>query len=187
MTEIPVPAPEDGQQLATRGPLDGEPAGAHGAMDLLCRSLSEIVRVAPRTPRRVSLRLGGASVEAEWSVEPAVPAHTTNGVDHGGSESTARECTLTAPMVGTFYRAPEPDARPFVDVGDLVRVGDQVAIVEAMKLMNPMLAEHGGRVREVLVEDGMPVEYGQPLFLLDPALDPGLERPAGSSAKDNGA
>jgi acetyl-CoA carboxylase biotin carboxyl carrier protein len=182
MTEIPIPTPEDAR-LTAGGPLDGDPAGigARGELDMLCRSLADIVRVAPRTPSRVSLRLGGASVEAEWSAEPVAaapgqPAHTsngsngteTNGADPNGAEPEG--CTLTAPLVGTFYRAPEPDARPFVDVGDLVRVGDQVAIVEAMKLMNPVLADHAGRVQRILVEDGQPVEYGQPLFALDPTV-----------------
>ena len=179
MTEIPIPAPEDGR-LTASGPLDGDQAGlgARGELDMLCQSLADIVRVAPRTPSRVSLRLGGASVEAEWSVEtvaaaPTQPAHTSNGADTNGADPSGAEpegCTLTAPLVGTLYRAPEPDARPFVDIGDLVRVGDQVAIVEAMKLMNPVLADHAGRVQRILVEDGQPVEYGQPLFVLDPAV-----------------
>ena len=72
-------------------------------------------------------------------------------------------------MVGTFYRAPEPGAAPFVTVGDLVRPGQVVGIVEAMKLMNEVTAERAGRVTEVLVDDGRPVEYDQPLVALDPA------------------
>jgi len=73
---------------------------------------------------------------------------------------------ITAPMVGTFYRKPAPDARPFVEVGDTVRVGQVVCIVEAMKLMNEIQSDADGVVAEVLVEDGQPVEYGQPLFRL---------------------
>ncbi|WP_146765387.1 acetyl-CoA carboxylase biotin carboxyl carrier protein, partial [Micromonospora saelicesensis] len=76
---------------------------------------------------------------------------------------------VRAPIVGTFYRAPEPGARPFVAVGDLVRPGQPVAIVEAMKLMNEVIADRTGRVAAVLVEDGQPVEYDQPLVELDPA------------------
>ncbi|MBM0277884.1 acetyl-CoA carboxylase biotin carboxyl carrier protein, partial [Micromonospora tarensis] len=68
-----------------------------------------------------------------------------------------------------FYRAPEPGAPPFVAVGDLVRPGQPIAIVEAMKLMNEVTAERAGRVVAVLVEDGQPVEYDQPLVELDPA------------------
>jgi acetyl-CoA carboxylase biotin carboxyl carrier protein len=73
---------------------------------------------------------------------------------------------ITAPMVGTFYRKPAPDARPFVEAGDTVRVGQVVCIVEAMKLMNEIQSDVDGIVAEVLVEDGQPVEYGQPLFRL---------------------
>ena len=76
---------------------------------------------------------------------------------------------VRAPIVGTFYRAPEPGARPFVAVGDLVRPGQPVAIVEAMKLMNEVIADRAGRVAAILVEDGQPVEYDQPLVELDPA------------------
>jgi acetyl-CoA carboxylase biotin carboxyl carrier protein len=72
--------------------------------------------------------------------------------------------TLTAPMVGTFYRAPSPDSDPFVDEGMKVTEDTTVCIIEAMKVMNEIHAEVGGTVIEVLVENGQPVEYGQPLF-----------------------
>lgn len=75
---------------------------------------------------------------------------------------------IVSPMVGTFYRAPAPDAAPFVDLGQDVEVGQTVCIVEAMKLMNEIGAEFRGIVRKVLVENGQPVEFGQPLFLLEP-------------------
>ena len=77
--------------------------------------------------------------------------------------------TVRAPVVGTFYRAPEPGAPPFVAVGDLIRPGQVVGIVEAMKLMNEVTADQAGRVVEVLVDDGQPVEYDQPLIALEPA------------------
>jgi acetyl-CoA carboxylase biotin carboxyl carrier protein len=71
-------------------------------------------------------------------------------------------------MVGTFYRAPSPDAQPFVRDGDRVKKGQVVCIVEAMKLMNEIESKVAGRVVKVLVENAQPVEYGQPLFLLEP-------------------
>jgi acetyl-CoA carboxylase biotin carboxyl carrier protein len=74
---------------------------------------------------------------------------------------------ITSPMVGTFYRAPAPDADPFVDVGQTVEVGQTVCIVEAMKLMNEIGADVRGTVKEVLVENGQPVEFGQALFLVE--------------------
>lgn len=75
---------------------------------------------------------------------------------------------ITSPMVGTFYRAPSPDAPPFIQVGDRVAIGQTVCIIEAMKLMNDMPAEVSGKVVKILVDNGTTVEYGQPLFLVDP-------------------
>jgi len=76
--------------------------------------------------------------------------------------------TINSPMVGTFYRAPAPDAPPFVEVGDEVKEDDVVCIIEAMKIMNEIKAEVRGRIKKILVENGEAVEYGQPLFLVEP-------------------
>ncbi|HYH97964.1 acetyl-CoA carboxylase biotin carboxyl carrier protein [Hyalangium sp.] len=76
---------------------------------------------------------------------------------------------LTSPFVGTFYRTPAPDQPPFVEVGSVVKKGQVLCIVEAMKLMNEIEAEQAGRVVEVLVENGQPVEFGQALFRIEPA------------------
>lgn len=75
---------------------------------------------------------------------------------------------ITAPMVGTFYSAPAPDADPYVKVGDVVHKGDVICIIEAMKLMNEVKAEVDGKVVEIAAENAEPVEYGQPLFLVEP-------------------
>lgn len=75
---------------------------------------------------------------------------------------------ITAPMVGTFYRAPAPDADPYAENGDTVEVGQTVCIIEAMKLMNEIQSEVRGRVVRILVENAQPVEFGQKLFLLEP-------------------
>lgn len=77
--------------------------------------------------------------------------------------------TITSPMVGTFYRAPSPDAPPFVDLGQIVEVGQVVCIVEAMKLMNEIKAEIRGKIVEIPVPNAEPVEFGQVLFALEPA------------------
>jgi len=71
-------------------------------------------------------------------------------------------------MVGTFYRAPSPDAQPYVREGDVVKKGQVVCIIEAMKLMNEVESKVAGRIEKILVENAHPVEYGQPLFLLEP-------------------
>jgi acetyl-CoA carboxylase biotin carboxyl carrier protein len=73
---------------------------------------------------------------------------------------------VKSPMVGTFYRAPSPGAKAFVDLGDRVSPGDTLCIIEAMKLLNEIEADQGGTIKEVYVENGQPVEYGEPLFLI---------------------
>jgi acetyl-CoA carboxylase biotin carboxyl carrier protein len=84
------------------------------------------------------------------------------------AESTTHLVAVEAPMVGTFYRAPKPDAPPFVAEGDVVKEGQVLCIVEAMKLMNEIEAKAPGRIVKVMVENGQPVEFGQSLFLMDP-------------------
>jgi acetyl-CoA carboxylase biotin carboxyl carrier protein len=83
-------------------------------------------------------------------------------------ESTAHLVAVEAPMVGTFYRAPKPDAPPFVAEGDVVKEGQVLCIVEAMKLMNEIEAKIPGRIVKIVVENGQPVEFGQSLFLMEP-------------------
>ena len=77
--------------------------------------------------------------------------------------------TIKSPMIGTFYRKPSPDKDPFVNVGDEVNVGTVVCVVEAMKLFNEIESEISGKIIKVLVEDMSPIEYDQPLFLVDPS------------------
>ncbi len=74
---------------------------------------------------------------------------------------------VKSPMVGTFYRRPSPDAKPFVEVGQQVNVGDTLCIIEAMKLMNEIETERAGVVKAVLIEEGQPVEFGEPLFIIE--------------------
>ncbi|RMD87350.1 MAG: acetyl-CoA carboxylase biotin carboxyl carrier protein [Calditrichaeota bacterium] len=74
---------------------------------------------------------------------------------------------IKSPMVGTFYRAPAPDADPYVEVNDVVTKGQVLCIIEAMKLMNEIESEYNGRIVEILVENGQPVEYNQPLFRIE--------------------
>jgi acetyl-CoA carboxylase biotin carboxyl carrier protein len=83
---------------------------------------------------------------------------------------TTGTVTVVSPIVGTFYRSPSPDADPYVEEGDLVKKGQVLCVVEAMKLMNEIESEVDGRVVKILVESTKPVEYGQPLFLIEPAL-----------------
>ena len=101
---------------------------------------------------------------------PSAPEGRTGAAEPQGAPPKAENLVaVVSPMVGTFYRAPAPDADPYVDVGDLVEVGQTICIVEAMKLMNEIESEVRGRVAKILVENTQPVEFGQKLFLLEPA------------------
>jgi len=73
---------------------------------------------------------------------------------------------VKSPMVGTFYRSPSPDAKAFIDIGSTVGVGDTLCIIEAMKLLNEIESDHAGVIKAILVENGQPVEYGEPLFII---------------------
>ncbi|MCK4224952.1 MAG: acetyl-CoA carboxylase biotin carboxyl carrier protein [candidate division Zixibacteria bacterium] len=84
-------------------------------------------------------------------------------------EGTDHLVPIKSPMVGTFYRAPAPDAKPYVELNQQIVVGQMVCIIEAMKLMNEIESEVAGRVAKILVENGKPVEFGQSLFLIEPA------------------
>ncbi len=101
--------------------------------------------------------------------EPAVPAAETEVKEAAPAGSSAEEeagQTVTSPLVGTFYAAPAEDSAPYVKVGDRVEKGQVLAIVEAMKLMNEIESEFSGEVVKILAENGMAVEYGQPLFVI---------------------
>ncbi|MGM0478857.1 MAG: acetyl-CoA carboxylase biotin carboxyl carrier protein [Bacteroidota bacterium] len=99
------------------------------------------------------------------------PAPAAN--DGGGSKPEAKEddnlLTIKSPMIGTFYRASSPEKPLFVEVGDTVKTGDTVCIIEAMKLFNEIESEVSGKIVKVLVDDATPVEYDQPLFLVEPS------------------
>jgi acetyl-CoA carboxylase biotin carboxyl carrier protein len=105
------------------------------------------------------------------SIQPSQPLNPGTTSFPSSAESDTNQLRGTAipsPMVGTFYRAPKPDAKPYVEVGSVVEAGEVVCIVEAMKMMNEIQSEVRGRVIKIMAENGKPVEYGQPLFLLEP-------------------
>jgi len=97
------------------------------------------------------------SASAQASMEAPPPA----------AVAAEGEQLVTAPMVGTFYAAPSPGAKPFVEIGDEVQQGQVLCTIEAMKMMNQIESEYTGRVRAVLVKNGEPVEFGQPLFIIE--------------------
>ena len=96
----------------------------------------------------------------------AAPAAPTASEAAPAAEPVVQGTTVTSPMVGTFYRAPNPGAEPFVKVGDHVEAGQTLGIIEAMKLLNEIEAETSGTIKEICVENAQPVEFGQPLFII---------------------
>lgn len=105
------------------------------------------------------------------SATPAgeAPQETAPKSEDAESKSTAKGHEVRSPIVGTFYRASSPDAPPFVQVGDTVSAGQTLCIIEAMKIMNEIEADTSGKIVQILVENAMPVEYNQPMFVVEPA------------------
>lgn len=102
---------------------------------------------------------------AEQPVPAEQPATEAPAEDAGNSKSV----TVKSPIVGTFFRSPSPDSDPFVKDGDVVAKGDTLCIVEAMKIMNEIESEYSGKIVKILVEDNQPIEYDQPLFIIEPS------------------
>jgi acetyl-CoA carboxylase biotin carboxyl carrier protein len=98
---------------------------------------------------------------------PETPAALAVPVPEGVIDASKHPGLVASPMVGTAYRAPEPGARPFVDIGSEVKVGDTLLIVEAMKTMNQIPAPRAGKIAQILFEDGQPVEFGEPLMIIE--------------------
>lgn len=119
---------------------------------------------------KVKIVKGGLVITAPAAVPVAAaearPAPAAAPAAAAEAEAAQEGHVVKAPMVGTFYRSPSPDAKPFVEVGQAIKEGDTICIIEAMKLMNEIEADASGTVKAILVENGQPVEYGQPLFIL---------------------
>ena len=142
--------------------------------------LAALDQLAGTEFHEVDLRVGGArlrvargpaaTVAAALPAAAAAPPAPVATVEDGSADAAASGLeTVTAPMVGTFYRRPRPEAEPFVSVGDRVRKGQVLCIIEAMKLMNNIEAEHSGEIVEILPEDGSAVQFGDRLFAIRPA------------------
>ncbi len=115
---------------------------------------------------RKELITGAPAVTAVAAAPAAVQAPQAPSAP-AAKEEVKKGKPLTSPMVGTFYKSPSPDAKPFVTIGQTVKQGDVVCIVEAMKLMNEIESEFSGTITEICVEDGQPVEFGQVLMYIE--------------------
>jgi acetyl-CoA carboxylase biotin carboxyl carrier protein len=133
----------------------GQPAGTtivqHAAPHPSHSAPIPVEYAAPPPPRP-----SAPAADAKGTAAPSTPVVEKKGQ------------VLTSPFVGTFYRTPAPDQPPFVEIGSIAKKGQVLCIVEAMKLMNEIEAESAGKVSEILVENGQPVEFGQPLFRIEP-------------------
>ena len=127
-----------------------------------------IVQRMPVEPVAVQQPVVAAVPEAA-APAPAPAAAPPAEASSEPKEDDSKYVTITSPMIGTFYRRPSPDKDIFVNVGDEIRSGTVVCIIEAMKLFNEIESEVSGKIVKALVEDGSPVEYDQPLFLVDPS------------------
>ncbi|RDC63005.1 acetyl-CoA carboxylase biotin carboxyl carrier protein [Adhaeribacter pallidiroseus] len=122
------------------------------------------VHYVPEPPRAAS------PIAPVPATTPPVPAPVTAAPTPASTTgSDSNYITLKSPMIGTFYRSSSPDSAFFVNVGDEISKGDVICIIEAMKLFNEIEAEYSGKIVKVLVENASPVEYDQPLFLIDPS------------------
>ncbi len=142
------------------------------------KEIREIIDLITRTDvSEIEIEKAGIRVRVRRGALPAaVPsAHGTEALmppPAAGAEETKRDdgVLIRAPIVGTFYRSPAPEAKPYVEVGDAVKKGQIIGLIEAMKLMNEIESEADGRVAEILAENAKPVEYGTPLFRIEPAV-----------------
>ncbi|WP_246080964.1 acetyl-CoA carboxylase biotin carboxyl carrier protein [Modestobacter altitudinis] len=166
-------------EFASRPTSIGAPLPADDTTRSLSDEVVELARSLPGDLRRLTVRSGDSAIEVEWAAEER-PAGEPGGalrstpVGRDVLVETAEPAVpddvvaVPAPLVGTFYVASSPDADPFVRVGDTVEPGQTLGIVEAMKLMNPIVADEAGVVTEVLAGDAESVEYGQVLMYLRP-------------------
>jgi len=156
-------------------PAGGAPAGDDRAVELT-RRLAALL--AEMDLAEVEVESADVRVRVQRTVAAVVAAPAAAVAPGAGAPAAERPLvtdvvsptlvTVEAPMVGTFYRASSPTADPYVQDGDVVKEGQVLCIIEAMKLMNEIESKVGGRIARILVENGQAVEYGQPLFLVDP-------------------
>ena len=123
-----------------------------------------ICRTSPHMPHAAPTQVYAVAPAAPAPAQAAAPAPAAAPVEQEAPEPEGH--VIRSPMVGTFYRSSAPEAKPFVQVGDTVKAGQTLCIIEAMKLLNEIESDRDGTVKAVLVENGQPVEYGEPLVIL---------------------
>lgn len=134
-----------------------------GIAELEIREGEESVRINRFGPAAPMVM--GAPMPMQYAPQPAITTAPALTVEKPAAVETGH--AVKSPMVGTFYRSPSPGAKAFVELGQSVKQGETICIIEAMKLLNQIEADRSGTVKKILVENGQPVEYGQPLFILE--------------------
>lgn len=122
-----------------------------------------------RISKSVTLMQSASAVVPQYgsAVTERPAAASDNEADASDSSALPEGHIVKSPMVGTFYRASAPGAKPFVEIGQFVKTGDTLCIIEAMKLLNEIEADRDGKIKAILPENGQPVEYGEPLFVIE--------------------
>ncbi|QFU90542.1 Biotin carboxyl carrier protein of acetyl-CoA carboxylase [Amycolatopsis sp. YIM 10] len=153
--------------LATHNGRSAEPAPGTPALETVIDAVAAVVRAMDDSrATRVRVRVGETQIEVESAERERAPgAPAVADTEDGGGGQVA----ISAPVVGVFYRGPGPGEPPFIEIGSTVSAGQQLGIVEAMKLMNPVVTDCAGVVRAIQAEDGEIVEYAQPLVLVEPS------------------
>jgi acetyl-CoA carboxylase biotin carboxyl carrier protein len=137
-----------------------------GIAEIEIKEGEEAVRIS-----RMAVPAAPAQTQGMHAAAPALrvpelqPAALAEGAAAG--KPKPNEHVVTAPMVGTFYAAPSPGAKPFVEIGDEIKIGQVLCVIEAMKMMNQIEADKAGRITSIMAQNGDPVEFGQPLFVIE--------------------
>lgn len=142
-------------------------------VELEMKDFKITIRTTNKTKEQVLVQAAPAPVQQMYAPpatqQVAPPAPAAAAVDATAAADDAKYITIKSPMVGTFYRSPSPDKPSFVNVGDDIAPGKVICIIEAMKLFNEVESDIKGKIVKILVDDVSPIEYDQPLFLVDPS------------------
>ena len=136
-----------------------------GIAEIEIKEGEEAVRISRMPPGAIAPQVAHLA-PAPAALAPAVVSEVA-AAESAGQTPKPSEHVITAPMVGTFYASPSPGAKAFVEIGDEIKVGQVLCIIEAMKMMNQIEADRAGRIASVMARNGDPVEFGQPLFVVE--------------------
>jgi len=162
VTEVEIEQKDFKINIKTNGQKRGR--GARNQQEEQQQIVTQMIPA--QMPQQMPVQSAPAQAQAAPAQAPAAPAESNSGSEKVEDEAKYEE--IKSPMIGTFYRKPSPDKDEFVKVGDSIGKGDVVCVIEAMKLFNEIESEISGKIVKVLVDDSTPVEYDQPLFLVDP-------------------